>query len=170
MVTGERGIGGRWKKRVFARLVWQGMNPYDAFIKADYPVKGVNAKAGYSVEQAQNRAVAMSQSEWCREWIVAWSISPKEQVLAAVPDAIGVLIEGLADRKDGIPTTLAVRCAENLLDRGGVVRSQKLETSEASDEGTKDAKELIRLVKERLEELENPVRKPASLEAMKGPK
>lgn len=168
MVTGERGIGGRWKKRVFARLVWQGMLPYEAFLRADYQVLGVNAKVGYTVEQAQNRARAMAESEWCREWIVAWSIAPKEQVAAAVPDAIGVLIAGLEDRtKDGGVSSLAVRCAENLLDRGGVVRSQKLETQEHADEGTKDAKTLIRLIKDRLEELEGPVRRPASIEAMR---
>lgn len=169
MVTGERGIGGRWKRRVFARLVWQGMDPYDAFLKADYEVRGVNSKVGYSIQQAQNRAAAMASSDWCRELIFSWTMPAKEQVSAAVPEAIGLLVQGLSDRtKEGNISSLAVRCAENLLDRGGVVRSQKLETSETPDQGTRDAKELIGLIKRRLEELEGPVRRPASINRLRG--
>lgn len=170
IVSGERGIGGRWKKRVFARLVWQGMAPYAAFLRADYPVKGVNSRGGYSIEQGQKRAEEMAESDWCREWILAWSMDPKEHVKAAVPEAIAVLIEGLNDRKEGIPTALAVRCAENLLDRGGVVRSQKLETEEHQDPGNQDAKALIAMIRRKLEELEQPVRMPRSLDAMKASK
>lgn len=172
-MSGERGVGGRWKKRVFARLIWQGMDPYAAFLRADYPVKGVNSRGGYSIEQAQKRAAEMAESDWCREWVVTWAVDPKDQVKMAVPEAIAVLVEGLQDKKDGVPTALAVRCAENLLDRGGVIRSQKLQTEDAGsgDPATQDAKALIKLIKDRLEELERPVlRAPALVQLSKEPK
>lgn len=169
IVNGERGVGGRWKKRVFARLIWQGMEPYAAFLRADYPVKGVNSRGGYSIESAQKRAAEMAESDWCREWIVSWAVDPKDQVKMAVPEAIAVLVEGLGDKKDGLPTALAVRCAENLLDRGGVIRSQKLQTEDTGgDPATQDAKVLIQMIRERLEAFENPVARPPALAALKG--
>lgn len=167
-MSGERGVGGRWKKRVFARLIWQGMEPYAAFLRADYPVKGVNSRGGYSIEQAQKRAAEMAESDWCREWVVTWAVDPKDQVKMAVPEAIAVLVEGLQDKKDGVPTALAVRCAENLLDRGGVIRSQKLQTEDTGgDPATQDAKALIKMIRDRLEAFESPVARPPALAALK---
>lgn len=159
----EKGLGGRWKRRVFARLVWQGMAPYEAFLKADYPVIGVNSNTGHREADAKLRAVQMANEAWCRDWGVSWSIDAKEQVASAVPEAIAVLVDGLRDRREGVPTSLAVRCAENLLDRGGVVRSQVVDRTETVTEETKDAKELIRIIKERLTALEAPVPRPPSL-------
>lgn len=146
------------RRRRFARLIFEGLDPYEAYRKVGFSFGGL----GGGRIQTANR---MAAEPWCQMLILGWTVNPHDQVRIAVPEAIQTLVIGLADRtREGRLSNLAIRCAENLLDRGGIVRSQKVEHQDAAGSAaTKDAAALVRLIKERLEQLEGPVMMPPAL-------
>jgi hypothetical protein len=156
------------RRRVFARHIWQGMDPFDAFVKAEYPVAGFNVpRGGYTPEQAANKAAAMRQEWWCRELLRQWDATPDDALEASLTDAAEVFALAMRERDEfGIPTNKALRAAENVMDRRGYGRSQIIERGPGTSGNHKDREALIAAIKTSLAALEAPVTRPAELECI----
>lgn len=156
------------RRRVFARLLWQGLDPYEAFCKAEYPVIGVTVtKGGYTPEQAQTKAEAMRGEWWCRDLVRSWDQSPDDSIRASLQEAADVFRMAMRQRgEDGLPTPSALRAAENVMDRGGYGRSQTIERGSSDLGERKTRAELVAAVETYLAALKAPIQRPAELECI----
>lgn len=125
--------GGRKRTRIFAMWIDAGLTPYEAYLKAGFPVRGVRGPSGSYwekgplIEHAQASAQRLAQSTRIQGWIAAWNV-PADQLLEQMKaESAFVLRAALQCRdEDGNPTARALNAADSILDRTGLGRGTKV--------------------------------------------
>lgn len=152
------GTGGRKRSRAFAYHLDKGSTPYEAYIKAGFPVLGVRGpsgevwKTGHTIEHAKERAQRFAGSPRIQGWLVAWAIPASELLEQLKSDSVYILHKALKSvDEDGNPTSKAINAADSILDRTGLGRGTKVAV-ETQNKG-RDPQQLDQLRRDVLEAL-----------------
>lgn len=152
------GKGGRKKSRNFAYYIDQGLTPYEAYVKAGFPVLGVRGpsgqvwRVGLKIPHAMDRAQKLSESPRIQGWISVWSVPPADLLEQLKSDSVYVLHRALQSvDENGNPTSKAINAADSILDRTGLGRGTKV-AIENRNKG-RDPQQLAQLRQDVLEAL-----------------
>lgn len=123
--------GGKARLRLFLTLLHtkECSTPAEAFLKAGFPVKGVNSNSGWLPEQVGERAAALLRSTKAQAILARWTISLPTAMASLGHEAVATFSAGLnAKLKDGRPDwNTRARMAENIADRIGLSRRSSVQ-------------------------------------------